>query len=78
LAAVIVVETVSKEIGPDLNTASPRSLAGGWQEPDTVSGTPWTGKLVRASRLVKEAEAASNVDDFIMAKARAAATIVEL
>src|SRR5262245_1817257 len=36
----------------------PRALAGVRAENETIAGIHWTGKLVRASRLVQEAEAA--------------------
>ena len=55
-----------------------KSLAGARQEPQTVAGTQWTGKLIRASRLVQEAEAACKTGDLNMARARAEAAIAEL
>jgi phage tail tape-measure protein len=56
----------------------PRSLAGARQEPEQVAGTQWTGKLVRASRLVQEAEAACKTGDLNTARTRAEAAIAEL
>ena len=56
----------------------PKSLAGARQEPEQVAGTQWTGKLVRASRLVQEAEAACKTGDLNTARARAEAAIAEL
>jgi len=62
----------------DEATQPPRSLAGARKDTGTIAGTQWTGKLVRASRLVREAEAACRGGDFNTAKARAEAAIVEL
>ena len=55
-----------------------KSLAGARQEPEQVAGTQWTGKLVRASRLVQEAEAACKNGDVNTAKAKAESAIAEL
>jgi len=56
-----------------------KSLAGArQQEPETLAGTQWTGKLIRASRLVQEAEAACKTGDLNSARARAEAAIAEL
>jgi len=56
----------------------PKSLAGARKEPEQVAGTQWTGKLVRASRLVQEAEAACKTGDLNTAKAKAESAIAEL
>jgi hypothetical protein len=56
----------------------PRSLAGARKDTETIAGTQWTGKLVRVSRLVQEAEAACRAGDINTAKAKAEAAIVEL
>ena len=56
----------------------PRSLSGARQETEMLAGTQWTGKLVRASRLVQEAEAACKAGNLEMAKSKAEAALVEL
>ena len=56
----------------------PKSLAGARPETETLAGAQWTGKLVRASRLVQEAEAACKAGDLNTAKAKADAALVEL
>ena len=56
----------------------PRSLSGARQETDMLAGTQWTGKLVRASRLVQEAEAACKAGDVNTAKTKAEAALIEL
>ena len=56
----------------------PKSLAGARQETQMLAGAQWTGKLVRASRLVQEAEAACKGGDVNMAKAKAEAALLEL
>jgi hypothetical protein len=48
------------------------------QAPQSLAGAQWTGKLVRASRLVHEAEAACKAGDLKMAKSKAEAALVEL
>jgi hypothetical protein len=55
-----------------------KSLAGARKESDQVAGTQWTGKLIRASRLVQEAEAACKTGDLNTAKAKAESAIAEL
>jgi hypothetical protein len=55
-----------------------RSLAGARKDTETIAGTQWTGKLVRASRLVQEAEAACKAGDLKTAKAKAEAAVAEL
>ena len=62
----------------DESAQPPRSLAGARKETETIAGTQWTGKLVRASRLVQEAEAACKAGDMNTAKAKAEAALVEL
>ena len=62
----------------DESTQPPRSLAGARKDTETIAGTQWTGKLVRASRLVQEAEAACRAGDINTAKAKAEAAIFEL
>jgi hypothetical protein len=62
----------------DESTQPPRSLAGARKDTETIAGTQWTGKLVRASRLVQEAEAACRAGDVTTAKAKAEAAIGEL
>ena len=57
---------------------SSKSLAGARQETETLAGAQWTGKLIRASRLVQEAEAAYTAGDVNMAKAKAEAALNEL
>ena len=56
----------------------PRSLSGARQETEMLAGAQWTGKLVRASRLVQEAEAACKAGDVNTAKAKAEAALLEL
>jgi hypothetical protein len=56
----------------------PRSLAGARKETETIAGTQWTGKLIRASRLVHEAEAACKDGDMSTAKLKADAALLEL
>ena len=56
----------------------PKSLAGARQQTETLAGAQWTGKLVRASRLVQEAEAACKAGDVNTAKAKAEAALLEL
>ena len=55
-----------------------KSLAGARKEGEQVAGTQWTGKLIRASRLVQEAEAACKTGDLNTAKAKAESAIAEL
>ena len=73
-------ELMSRKGGLRAQEASqpPKSLAGARQEPEQVAGTQWTGKLIRASRLVQEAEAACKTGDLDTARARAEAAIAEL
>jgi hypothetical protein len=59
-------------------TAPPSKSLAGSRQGEQVAGTQWTGRLVRASRLVSEAEAACKVGDVTTAKARAEAAIAEL
>jgi hypothetical protein len=55
-----------------------RSLAGARKDTETIAGTQWTGKLVRASQLVREAEAACKAGDLRTARAKAVAAVAEL
>ena len=59
-------------------SAPSKSLAGARQEPEQLAGTQWTGKLIRASRLVQEAEAACKTGDVNAARGKAEAAIAEL
>lgn len=56
----------------------PRPLAGARKEAETIAGTQWSGKLIRASRLVQEAEAACKAGDMDTAKVKAEAAVAEL
>jgi len=48
------------------------------QAPQLLAGAQWTGKLVRASRFVHEAEAACKAGNLEMAKSKAEGALVEL